>query len=193
MDECVFSFEQFNECTEFLNATDRSIELFPDDDFTDDIFDQLTGTIDASLIRRSDKDCSVLIDVDLNACLINDTVDDFTTRSDDITDFIWIDFKCDDFRRVLRQFDTRFSNDRLHMLKNMQTTKTCLFKCFFKNLTRDSANFHIHLQSCDTFVSSSDFKVHISEMIFHPLDICQDRVIFAFHDQAHRDTSDRCF
>jgi len=43
-------------------------------------------------------------------------------------------------------------------------------------------HLHIHLQCSDTFLSTGDFKIHISKKIFNPLNICKYSNVFTFFD-----------
>ena len=72
----------------------------------------------------------------------------------------------------------------------MHSAIFCLSKSSAHNIFRNPRNFNIHLQGRNTVISTSNFKVHITEMIFITQNIRQNRKALAFKDEAHRNTGD---
>src|SRR5690606_6195289 len=95
--------KNLDEGAELLDPLDGTEIDFADDDFLDDALDNLTGLLVHLFIRRSDEYLAVLLDVDLDAGLFDNLIDDLTAGTDDITDLIRIDLHRQNLRRVRRE------------------------------------------------------------------------------------------
>ncbi|MPN24976.1 hypothetical protein SDC9_172383 [bioreactor metagenome] len=73
----------------------------------------------------------------------------------------------------------------LHFIENVKATFLSLFKSFFQNISRNSSRFIVHLKSCYTFSSTSNFKVHISVVVFKSLNICENLYLVIFLNKSH--------
>ena len=66
-----------------------------------DHVDHLDSLVHTCLLYATDRDSSLIIDIDLNTCLLDDSVDSLTSLSDNLTDLLWIDLDLLDLWREL--------------------------------------------------------------------------------------------
>ena len=86
-----FARQEFNKRAELHQPRYFTGEDLTGLDLTDNILDHLSGPLHAICIDRRDEDVAILMDIDLDASLINDFLDDLAARTDDLTDLIGLD------------------------------------------------------------------------------------------------------
>ncbi|MNW47842.1 hypothetical protein D3C74_251860 [compost metagenome] len=193
MHQTVFPRQNLDESAEFFNPFDGAYINFTDHDFLDDPFDNRTRFAVHLFVRRSDKYAAVLFDIDFHAGFFDDLVDDLAACPDDIADLVRIDVHDNDLRRVRRQMLLRLLNALHHFGQDKHPTFSGLFQSIGQNLPVDSVDLDIHLNSRNAFRSACYFEVHVAEMIFHPLNVSQDRHVLAVFNQTHSHPGNRSF
>ncbi|MNV58202.1 hypothetical protein D3C71_1505620 [compost metagenome] len=134
-----------------------------------------------------------MFDVDFHAGFFNNFIDNLTTSTDNITDFVRIDVDNNDFWSIFGQIRSWRRDRFIHFVQDEQTAFFSLLKCILKNVAVDTGNLNVHLNSCNTFCCTSYLEVHISEMIFHTLNIRQDGDMLSVFDQTHCYSGYWCF
>ncbi len=94
---------------------------------------------------------------------------------------------------MFRDFWARLVDRLEHALEDKFTSAFRLFKYFTNDGERETVNLCIHLECCDTFASTSDLEIHISEEILLSLDIREDDVFTSriIEDHTHSNTWNR--
>ncbi len=87
-------------------------------------------------------------------------------------------------RSIRRKF-RRLGNGRSHNIEDSHSTFLGLIQSFLKDISRNTSSLIIHLQGSNTVSSSSNFKIHISIMIFQTLNIRKDFYFFSLFDKPH--------
>ena len=77
------------------------------------------------------------------------------------------------------------------MLEDGEARIARLHERLAQELGRDAGDLDVHLQGGDALVGARDLEVHVAEVVLGALDVGQDDVVVALHDQAHRDAGDR--
>ena len=75
----------------------------------------------------------------------------------------------------------------------MESSIPRLFKRRFHDLFSNALDLDVHLKRRDARLRAGNFKVHVTQVIFIPKDIRQDRKAIIFFNQPHRHTGNGCF
>ncbi len=145
----------------------------------------------ASPLGGEDVDHAVIGDIDLDARGFNDALDDFAAGSDEFADFVGRDLGGVDARSVLRKFGARLVDGGNHGVEDFKTAFASLLESFFHDLGGDVGNLDVHLQGSDAMLGARHFEVHVAVVIFGAGDVGENRILVAFHHQAHGDTGYR--
>ena len=161
-------------------------------DLADDGLDHGGGLLGGLLVDGGNQHASVLLDVDLDAGLGRDLVDDLAAWADDLSNLFGVDLDGNDPRRKGRQLGPRLSDHAGHGVQDHHAGLPGLFQRLCQNLPRQPFDFDIHLQRGDTHPRAGHLEVHVAHRIFEALDVGQhgDLPILA-GDQAHGDAADR--
>jgi len=110
---------------------------------------------------------------------IDNLFDNFASCTDNFRNLIHVDLHSCDLRCIFGQFFSGFCNSFQHnFVEDIFSCSACLCKSLFDHFECQTFDLHIHLDGCDTFGSTSYFKVHIAEEVFYALDVCDfDKVI----------------
>ena len=76
-------------------------------------------------------------------------------------------------------------DDLQDLVQDEQARHACLLERLGHDLGGNALDLDVHLQGGDAITGAGDLEVHITEVVFHALDIGQDGVLIAFFDQAH--------
>ena len=149
--------------------------------------------VSAVHVRRGDIYKAVVIDVDLNARIRDDLVDGLSSRPDDRTDLVRINLQGNNPRRVRRQFFSRFRQLIQHFFHNVHSALICLSQRVLQHFLGKAVNLDVHLNGSNAFGGSRHLKVHVSQEVFHSLNIGKDchlaASVFLYpFNQSHGDT-----
>ena len=163
-----------------FNTGNLSFINFTNFSFTDDIVDSLFGFFDHLFIGVINGDFTRIFNINLYlSARGDDIVNHLSACSDNITDLIWINMEGNHLRGIFADFFTWFRDAFFHHFTNFSTGFVSLGKGFRKNISCNAMDLNIHLKSGNAFHGTSTFEVHITEVIFHALDIGKDGVMIA--------------
>ena len=91
-------------------------------------------------------DRAIFFDINLGTCFFTYFADDFTTRANDIADFINRYFQCGDLWCAIGKIFTRTGQCLGHFAQDMNPAITRLLKRNAHNFRGDRGDFNIHLQ-----------------------------------------------
>ena len=191
MDETVLAPHEIHECAKVHQVDDLAVIDLADFRFFDDALDPCDSRIDLGLVGGRNLDQALVVDIDLGAGFRNDFADHLAAGSDNVADLFLVDLQRFDARSMFGHFCTNGAERLGHFTKDMRTASAGLFQSGFHDFLRDAGNLDVHLQGRDTLFGTRDLEVHVAEMIFVAEDVGQNRKIFAFENQAHRDTGNR--
>ena len=192
MNHTVFSRCKFDECAEFFNTYNSTFVYFTFFKFVNDHFDDLHCLSDVIFVNTTYRYAAVIFDIDLNVCLFDDLVDNFTLLTNNFTNLCRIDGNLCDLWSVLTNFFTWLCNCRSkHFIDDEFSCFFCSCDCFFYDCTCKTMNLDIHLNCCDTIMCTCNLKVHIAEEVFKTLDICKYKVIIICFT-CHKTTGNTC-
>src|SRR5450830_2071940 len=192
VNQTVLAWQDVDECAEVddaLNLTDVDLADFS---FRGDAQDALTSRFSRFLGFAEDLDRAVVFDVDRSLGLFTDRTNGRAAFTDNITDFVGVDFHRDHGRSIFRQLGTRLSNDLVHLAEDVQARFQGLAQSDFHDLFGDAFDLDVHLQRGHTFGGTGYLEVHVAQVIFVAQDVGQDGELLAFFNQAHGDTGNRC-
>ena len=119
-----------------------------------------------------------IINVNLHTCLFDDCVNRFSALSYNIADLLRIDLHLNDLRCKFTDFCSWLRNCLIHdFVNDIGSGFLCRRNCLFNDRSCKSVNLNIHLNSCNTFMCTGYFKVHISEEVFQSLDIGKNKIV----------------
>ena len=136
-------------------------------------------------IRRSHVDRSIVLDIDLDAGLLDDSADDLAAGSDDVSDLVGRNLQGVDARRVLRHGGPRLRDRLVHLVENEQPAPARLLQSFLHEGRGHVGDLDVHLQRRNARARAGHFEIHIAVMILGAGDVGQDGVLIAFLHQAH--------
>ena len=192
MNHAVFAGSDVDECAELKDTYDGTFKHVADLGIFRDCKDDCLCAFCAVDVFASDKYHSVVADVDFDAGFVDDLVDDFSARSDDVFDLVGIDVEADNLGRVFRKFFPGFRNAFRHLVKDEEPALTSLFQSGAKDFFVDALNLDIHLDCGDTVFRAGNLEVHVAKEVFKSLNIAHDSdsAGFVVLDKSHCDTCD---
>ena len=80
-----------------------------------------------------------------------------------------------------------------NIIENVNTSLSCLFKSFLNNCRSKSVNLDIHLNSCDTLMSTANLEVHIAKEVLKTLNVnhCHEVITVGESDKSAGDSGNR--
>ena len=78
-----------------------------------------------------------------------------------------------------------------HFPEDVQAAFLRLLEGFGEDLGSEAFALDVHLQRRDATTGTDDLEVHVAAPVFAAEDVGQDRVLLAFHYEAHRDAGNR--
>ena len=102
----------------------------------------------------------------LQPVLRDDVFNDFTAGADDFADLVDRNRDRGDLRSVLRQRGARSVDGFGHFTQDVQTAFVRLSESGSHDVFVDAFDLDVHLNAGDAVFGSSDFEIHIAEMIF---------------------------
>ena len=174
----LFTRCKFNECTKLFDADNFTCKDLSCFKISCNDLNHVSCLIHALLINSTDRYRTFVCDINLNTCTLNDRVDSLSSLTYNITDLLRIDLNLDDLRSIFSYRCTWSCNTFLHnFCQDIFSCFFCTSDCFFYDRSCQSMDLDIHLDCCDTVMSSGYLEVHISEEVFKSLDICENNVI----------------
>src|SRR5450830_180478 len=192
VNQTVLAWQDVDECAEVddaLNLTDVDLADFS---FRGDAQDALTSRFSRFLGFAEDLDRAVVFDVDRSLGLFTDRTNGRAAFTDDITDFVGVDFHRDHGRSIFRQLGAGLTNDLVHLAEDVQARFQGLAQGDLHDLFGDDLDLDVHLQRGDAFGGTGYLEVHVAEVVFVTQDVGQDGELLALFDQTHGDTGNRC-
>src|SRR5215212_4899673 len=155
--------------------------------------DALDSRFSSCRFSGRDGDGAIVFDVDLGARFLLDGPDHLPTWANDCSDLLRINLETNHSGRESRQLSSRLVNRLRHLSKNEEPAVSGLGKRFPHDLRCNAFDLDVHLDGSDTIGRPRDLKVHITEGVFHALDIAQNGVLpsLGFGYESHSDASDR--
>src|SRR5262249_40197430 len=191
MQQTVCARENLDESAEVHDLSHRAPINLADFRLGGDELDHLDGAAARRLIVRRDHDGAVVLDVDLDAGLLDDAADDLASGADDLADLLGPDFERDDTRRVARHLAARLGDRLVHDTEDVQAPLFRLVHRVAHDLARDAGDLDIHLQRCDAFARAGDLEIHIAQMVLVSENVRKNADLIALFDKPHRDAGDR--
>ena len=141
-----------------------------------------------------DADAAVVFDVDLDARLFDDLVDDLAAAADDLADLVGIDGEGDDLGRVFRQLCAGFGQHFEHLVEDELPALVRLGDGAAEDVFGNALDLDIHLDGGDALFGAGDLEVHVAQEVFEALDIGEDgdAVAVGVFNEAHGATRDGC-
>jgi len=193
VNKAVFAWQDFDECAEFLDRNDCALIDLANRNLLGHAIDDFLGALEAFTVVRVDVDGSVVLDVDLSASLGNDAFDRFAAWSNDEADLVWIDPDGFDTRGVLAKLSARAGKNAVHDIQDFCARLFGLDHRLSHDLVRDAGQFEIQLETGDADVRSTEFEIHVTEVIFAADNVGKRGVAFEcltleFGNETDRDT-----
>ena len=161
-----FSRSKLDECTEFFDAYNCTGEDLTFLEICCDGADHINCLLHLILICTTYGYSAIVCDVNLYICTGNNLVDRLTLLSYHITNLARVDLDLDNLRCVFANLFTwlcnRFGHNLIHDIKSCFS---CSCDCFLYDRTCQTMDLNIHLDRCDTLMSTGYLEVHISEEI----------------------------
>ena len=172
MNHSIFIWCQLNKRTKFKDSDNFSCHHHSCLDFCHNILDHPNCSVDHFLICATDRNIALFTDVNLYTSFFNNLIDDLTLLSNNITNLCWIN--CDLFNLWCKftQLCSRCINTRLHTI--LHNKVSCLMtsrNSTLHNVSSETMNLDIHLDSSNSCICSCYLKVHIAKEIFKSLNI----------------------
>jgi hypothetical protein len=97
------------------DTSDTSLVNSTDFRLLDNLVNDVDRHLRALIVRRSDIDRTIIFDVNLNACALNDAPDDFSTGTDHFSYLVRLHFDREDSRCVRREILPWFFHGEGHL------------------------------------------------------------------------------
>ena len=173
-----FSRCELKECTEVFDADNFSFQNLSGLKICDDDVDHLLCFFHTFGICSADRYGTIICNVDLHTCLLDDRIDCLSTLSNNITDLLWIDLHLNDLRSEFSNLCSWSIDCFIHnFINDVKSCFSCLSNRLFNDRSCQSVDLDIHLDRCDTFMCTGYLEVHVSEEVFQSLDICKHQII----------------
>src|SRR5437764_810773 len=134
----------------------------------------------------------VLLDVDLHLVVGLEAADRLAALADDEADLLLCDLDRRDAGSVGGQLRARLRDHLEHLVEDEVARPLRLLERVTHDLLRDAGDLDVHLKRGDAVAGPGDLEVHVAEVVLRALDVGQDHVVVAFHDETHRDAAHRC-
>ena len=172
MNHAFLTGSKLDECTEFLNADNDTLEDLSFLIVGNNGLDVLDRLVHHFLIGTTYGYLTVISNINLYAGTGNDLVDGLATLTNHITDLLRINVDGNDLRSVRSNLFTRLCNRLLHTV--IHDEKSCFSTSCngtFYDRSGQTMNLNIHLDCGNTIRCTGDLKVHIAEEVFQSLNI----------------------
>ena len=144
-------------------------------------------------VYSSNEDATGIININFSTGFFNNLLNGFAAGANYLANFIRVNIDSSNLRSIFGKFSTRSINASHHFAHNEFTTTFSLCQCLSEDIFVDAINLNIHLNCGNTFVGTSNLKVHIAQSIFQALDVSQDGEVFAVFNETHSYAGNRSF
>ena len=158
--------------------------------FSNNPFNPIHRCIDTRFIWAGYFDETVVFNVNLCARRFCDFTDHFATRANDVADFVAVDLDRTDLWRVRADLRTGTAECFIHLPQDVDATIFGLIKSNAHDVCGDARDLDVHLKTGDTIGGTSNFEIHIAQVIFIPQNVRQNSEPVALFNQPHSNTSD---
>jgi len=141
-------------------------------------------------VRRGDGDDTIVIDIDADTCLVNDTSDRFAARADQRSNLGDGYRHRGDSRRIGRDLGTRSGQGGVHHIEHLEAPHPGLFQSLLNDFIRQPGYLDVQLNSRNALFGACDLKVHVAQMVLKTLDVRQERISIAAGNEPHGDSGD---
>jgi hypothetical protein len=190
----VFTRQNLNKCTERHDSNNTTGVLVANFNILSKGCDSGFGLVSVLTIRRSDNDCTVVLNVDSHTEFVDHSTNNRSTRTDDCTDLVGRNLERKHSRCVLAEVVSTCSDCCFHIVENLQSSNSSLLKSLLHNLEGNSLNLNVHLKCGYTITCTRNLEVHVTRVVFSTLNVGQNSVVvdvLLVSDQSHRYTSNR--
>ena len=193
VDHALFAGSELYECAELLDTDDDAVEDLSFFKFGRDDLDHALGFIHALLLTAADRNAAVIIDIDLDACALDDLIDSLAALADDITDLLRIDLHEVDLGSVLIDSGTGLGNGIVHnAVHDEHSGFTAARDGTGDDVLCQAVDLDIHLDRGDTVFCAGHLEVHVAEEVFKALDVGEENeiIVSLAGDKAAADACD---
>ena len=157
-----------------------------------DNLDILHGLVHHLLVRAADGYRAVVLNVDLHAGLIDNSVDGLASLAHHIADLLRINVDLNDLGGELADLRPGAGNGLLHHLRqDILSGVLAAGNGLLHNGTGQAVDLDVHLDGGDSVVGSRHLKVHVSEEVFQSLDISEHQIV-VIGVSGHQAAGDSC-
>ncbi len=177
-----------HESTKVRNAHDRPQVNLADLRIFGEVFYHLNRALGRCGIRGGDIDLTGVFDVHLHTRSCDDALDILTSRADEIFDLLLWDLHRHEARCIFGNLTADGRDAFLHFIEDVQAALTRLKQRLFHDGFVDTLDLDVHLHRCHTTLGTTDFKVHIAEMVLVSQNVREDNGLVTFLHESHGDT-----
>jgi len=145
-----------------------------------DALDDLLSSESAVAVDRGDEYATVVLDIDLSAGISDDLLNNLTARTDNFSDLIGMDVHGDHLGSVRRYLVARTGDSLENVLvDDVVSTLMSNLECLLDDLGCKTVDLEVHLNGCDTLVSTCYLEVHIAVKVLKSLNVdhCGPRTV----------------
>ncbi len=178
MNHSLFARCKLNKCTELFDAYNLSGKDLSLLEVRSDDLNHALCFLHILIVYTADRYSTLVCDVDLHACALDNGVDCLSSLTNHITDLLRIDLDLDDLRSKFANRSTRCRNAFLNNL--IEDILSCFLgtsDCFLYDLSCKTVDLNIHLDCSDTVMSSGYLEVHVAEEVLKTLDIGKNDIV----------------
>jgi len=178
MNHSFFSGSEFDECAEFLNTYNGSLENLAFLEISGDDLNHLYRFIHHFLIGSAYGNLSVIGNINLNAGAGDNLIDCLSALSNHITNLLGIDLYGNNLRSKLTDLSSGSCNAGSHdFIHDILSCFLGLGNRFLYDRSGQAVNLNIHLDCGNTVMGTCHLKVHIAKEVFQSLDIGKHDII----------------
>src|SRR5512139_11822 len=179
VEESVRAREDLDERAELHDLPDASLVHLSHLGLLDDPLDDGDGGARRLLVDRGDLDGPVVLDVDLDACLLLDPPDDLASRADDLADLVGLDHHHVDPRGEGGELGPMLGKGGVHLPQDVEPALPGLPEGGEHDLAADAADLDVHLDGGDAVLRPRNLEVHVPQMVLVAEDVGEDRDVVA--------------
>ena len=171
VNHAVLSGRKLDKCTEIHNPNHFSGKLVAYFWLLDNRHDYAFGLVRHFLIVGGYEHRAVVGNIDFYACFLYNLVDYLSAASDNLSDFVGVDCKRNNFWSISGKLGLGLRQNLRHFVKNKHSSFFRLFQRRFENVPVYSLDFYIHLNCGDSLPRACNLEVHVAQKILQALNI----------------------
>ena len=130
---------------------------------------------------------AVVLDVDVDVVDFLDLLDVLAARADQQADLVGVDLELRDARGVGGEVVTRFGDDGLHVVEDLDAGFARHLKGALDLVPGQTVDFQIHLEAGDAVAGAGHLEIHVAAVVFGAQDVGDEFVAVFADEQADRD------